>query len=269
MTNVLSLKTLRDSNTLKTEIRTLEEEKVKLEEQIERQKLLEEKLRDDLLEQKKDFEHLEKQFDHFADIETDYESLKSEVQLERLEQMLGDDKKDIHNKSLVKKAKDELKTTQNELREFKKLDPTRLKRQVNDLKKKSITQAAENKTVNSALVTARKELREMTSKKEQLDNDFKSAQSRTDFFWQSTESDWLLFETGFILKDEDVAKGEVPKRILCLNAHTGVGVVSKALGTDGKEKDLALWQSDMEIPEDVSKEAGKRLKKIASEADED
>lgn len=269
MANVLSLKSLRDSNTLKLEIRALEDDKQKLLDQIEGHKRLEQKLRDDILEKNKDFEHLEKQFDHFADIETDYETLQSEIQLERLELMIGGDKKDTQHKSLLKKTKDELKAVQNDLIVLKKLDPTRLKRQVNDLKKKALTQSAENKTVNSALVSTRKELKEMTVEKNQLDTDFKAAQKQTDFFWQSTAGDWLLFETGLILKEEKAAKDEDRKRVLCLNTLTGVSVVSSELGSKGKDKDLALWLGEIEVPADVSKEAGKRLKKIASETEEE
>jgi predicted nucleic acid-binding Zn-ribbon protein len=69
MAQVLSLKELRTSSVLKAEISKLEEEKTQLLDQLERMKQLEKKLRDDLLEQKKDFEHLERQFDHFAGIE--------------------------------------------------------------------------------------------------------------------------------------------------------------------------------------------------------
>ncbi|MDC0598783.1 hypothetical protein OAP18_02975 [Gammaproteobacteria bacterium] len=265
MASVLSLKELRDSSTLKTEIRSLEEEKQGLLNQLERQKQLELKLRDDLLNQKKDFEHLEKQFDHFADIEAEFDALQQEVQMERLERMIEDEKREIQQKNQLKKAKEDSKVIQDELKELKKLDPVRLKRQVGDLKKKSITQAAENKSINSALVSTRKELKETTAEKEQLEKDYKAAQNQSDFFWQSTEGEWLLFETGLILKDEKVEKGSEPKRIQCLNTITGISVVSKELN----DKDSATWHGDLEIPSDVSKEAGKRLKKIAAEQAEE
>ena len=84
MAQVLSLKELRTSSVLKAEISRLEEEKNQLLEQLERQKQLEKKLRDDMLEHKKDFEHLEKQFEHFAGIEAEFEALQQKIQLERL-----------------------------------------------------------------------------------------------------------------------------------------------------------------------------------------
>jgi chromosome segregation ATPase len=264
----LSLKELRTSSTLKTEIDQLNADKEQLREQIEHEKKIQLKLQDDLLDQKKDFEHLEKQFEHFADMEADYEALQHEVQMERLENMITGDKKDGQHKSVIKKAKDESSIIQRELKELKKLDPVRLKRQVSDLKKKAITQAAENKTVNKALVTARKELKEVSEEKDKFDTENKACIKQTDFFWESTKGDWLLFETGLILKDEKVEKGEEPKRIRCLNTNTGISVVSKEIGTEGDDKDLALWCGDLEIPKDVSKEAGKRLKSIASDAED-
>jgi DNA repair exonuclease SbcCD ATPase subunit len=269
MATILSLKELRSSSTLKTQLSELEAEKQQLLEQIEREKKIQQKLQDDILDQKKDFEHLEKQFEHFADIEADYEALQHEVQMERLEKMIDGDKKDTQHKNLVKKAKDDASEIQRELKELKKLDPLRLKRQVGDLKKKGMTQAAENKTINKALVTARKDLKEVTAEKDQLDKDYKASQTETDSFWQSSDGDWSLFETGLVLKEEEIEDDSEPKRIRCLNTLTGLSIVSKELGTEDKEKDFALWHGDIEVPEEVSKEAGKRLKNIASEAEDD
>lgn len=269
MATILSLKELRSSSTLKSEISVLEADKLQLLEQIEQEIQVQKDLQNVLLEQKKDFEHLEKQFEHFADMEADYEALQSKVQMERLENMVSGDKKEGQHQTFVKKAKEDSSVLQKELKELKKLDPLRLKRQVGDLKKKALTQASENKTVNKALITSRKELKEVSAEKEKQEKENKATFNQTDFFWQCSKGTWLLFETGLILKDEEVEKGTEPKRIKCLNSETGLSVVSKELGTEGDDKDLALWLGDIEIPEDVSKEAGKRLKNIASEAEDD
>ena len=107
MAQVLSLKELRSSSALKAEISRLEEEKAELLEHIERQKQLEIKLRDDILVHKKDFEHLEKQFDHFAGIEAEFEALQQQMQMDKLEQLVEGDKKETQTKAQIKKAKDE------------------------------------------------------------------------------------------------------------------------------------------------------------------
>ena len=137
MAQVLSLKELRTSSVLKAEIAKLEEERAQLLAQIERGRQVEKKLQDDLLEQKKDFEHLEKQFDHFAGVEAEFEALQQQVAMERLEKLIDDDKKDNALTAQLKKAREELKAAQDELKELKALDPDRLKRQVADLKKKT------------------------------------------------------------------------------------------------------------------------------------
>jgi len=261
MPSVISLKELRDSSTLKDQIRKLEQEKEELQKQLELQKKLETKLREDILSHKKDFEHLEKQFDHFAGIEADYEALQTEIQLERLEGMISRDKEEAKLKAQVKKARDELREAQDELKELKQLDPQRLKRQVVDLKKKNIAQANENKAVNNALIAARKELRETTLEKEKLDAQLKAARTGTDFFWQSADGTWLLYESAQPLKGE---QGDV-QRVRALNAETGFGALSLSLGEDG----LAVWAGDASLPEDVSREAGNRLKKFAAEAEEE
>lgn len=269
--STLSLKSLRDSNTLKSEISLLEGEKKDYLAKLEREKKLVKKLQADLVEQKKDFEHLEKQFNHFADIEAEFEGLQQEVQLERLENLLSAEKVEAQNASVVKKSREEVKELQKELKELKKLDPVRLKRQVSDLKKKTITQASENKAINTALVTTRKELKETTAEKEQFDSELKAALSESHSFWQSEDKDWALFETSLVLKGEKAPKNEedLVKRIRCLNLSTGNAILSKALITEGKEKDLVSWHSELDIPEEVSKEAGKRLKKIAADLEDE
>lgn len=269
--STLSLKSLRDTNTLKSEISQLEADKIELLAKLEREKKLVKKAQDDLLHQKKDFEHLEKQFDHFAGIESDFEALQQEVQLERLENLISTEKLEAQNAIAVKKAREEVKDLQQELKELKKLDPVRLKRQMADLKKKTITQASENKTINTALVTTRKELKETTTEKDRLDLELKAALSESHFFWQSKDKEWALFETSLLLKDEKAAadEDEATLRIRCLNLVTGASVLSKELVTEGKDKDLVNWLSELDIPEDVSKEAGKRLKKIASDLEEE
>ena len=266
----LSLKSLRDSNTLKSEISKLEAEKNDLLGKLEREQKLVKKLQDDLLSQKKDFEHLEKQFDHFAGIEADYEALQQEVQLERLENLLSKDKVDTHSETALKKARDEIKVLQQELKELKQLDPQRLKRQVVDLKKKNSDQAKENKTVNNALVTARKELKKSTAEKEQFEEELKQALAESNAFWRSSDGNWALFETGLVLKDEtETDEEESGKRIRCLNLGNGASVLSKELITDGKDKDKVSWFSEADIPDEVSLEAGKRLKAIAAEDEDD
>ncbi len=262
MATVLSLKELRSTATLKEEIRKLEEEKQALHDQLDRQKQLELKLREEILERKKDFEHLEKQFDHFAGIEAEFEQLQQQVQLERLEAMIDSDKKDAQLKAQIKKTKEEHKALLDELKELKALDPMRLKRQVVDLKKKNATQQSENTNLNTALVTARKELKTVTADKERLEAELKAAKAGLDFFWQSKDGQWSLFESPMQLKDEDSV--EDSKRVLCLNNCTGVSVVSSGLG----DKDMAQWLGGLEIPEEVSLEAGKRLKLFAAEAEE-
>jgi chromosome segregation ATPase len=264
MAQVLSLKELRTSSVLKAEISKLEEEKTQLLDQLERMKQLEKKLRDDLLEQKKDFEHLERQFDHFAGIEAEFEALQQEVAMERLEKLIGDDKKDNQLKGQLDKARAELKATAEELKELKLLDPQRLKRQVTDLKKKTQEQATDNQALNKALVTARKELKEATTEKEQLDAQLKASRSGTDFFWQSVDSTWVLYECSIVLKDETVEDADKYKRIRCMNALTG----ESSLSTGKDEQDKALWLGNQQIPDDVSVEAGKRLLSIAADLDD-
>ncbi len=269
--STLSLKSLRDTSTLKSEISLLETEKKDFAAKLEREKKLVKKLQEDLLEQKKDFDHLEKQFHHFADIEADFEALQQEIQLERLENLLTIEKLESQNSSTDKKSNEEVKELQKELKELKKLDPVRLKRQVVDLKKKTITQGSENKTINTALISARKELKETTGEKDKLDSGLKAALSESHSFWQSKDGEWVLFETGLVLKDEDAPKNEEDRliRVRCLNLTTGTSVLSNELITEGKEKDLASWYGDLEIPEEVSKEAGKRLKKIAADLEDE
>lgn len=261
MPSVISLNTLRESSTLKDQIRKLEQEREELQKQLQLQKRLEAKLREDIVSHKKDFEHLEKQFDHFAGIEADYEALQTEVQLERLEAMVNREKEEAKLKAQVKKARDDLREAQDELKELKKLDPQRLKRQVVDLKKKSATQAAENKAINNALIAARKELRETTLEKEKLDAQLKAARDGSDFFWQSADAVWNLYESAQGLKEEEGAV----RRVRALNRETGISALSLTLGDDG----LAQWAGDADIPEAVSREAGNRLKKFASEVGEE
>jgi chromosome segregation ATPase len=264
MAQVLSLKELRSSAALKAEITKLEEEKNQLLEQLERQKQLEKKLREDLLDHKKDFEHLEKQFEHFADIESEFEALQQQVAMERLEQMVDGDKKDAALRALMKKAKDELKEVQDELKELKLLDPQRLKRQVTDLKKKTQEQATDNQNINKALVTTRKELKDVSTEKERLETELNAIRAGTDFFWQSVDGIWQLFESSQLLKDETAEDGDKFKRIRCLNTVTGLSALSKGRDADDK----AEWLGALEIPEAVSMEAGKRLLSIAAELEE-
>ena len=264
MAKVLSLKELRSSSQLKAEISQLEDEKKQLQEQLDRQKLVENKLRDDIVDHKKDFEHLEKQFEHFAGLEADYEALQQELQMVRLEQLVQDDSKDNQFEQQAWKAREELASVQAELKELKKLDPQRLKRQVNDLKKKNASQAQDNKNLNTALVSARKELRDVTSEKEQLDQKVEAAHKQTDHFWKADDGLWALYETGIILKDEEDNDDSLNK-VKAVNLETGISAVTSGLGDD----ELATWHGDLEIPEDISKEAGKRLKNIAAEAEED
>jgi DNA repair exonuclease SbcCD ATPase subunit len=269
--STLSLKSLRDTNTLKSEISQLENEKKDFQAKLEREKKLVKKLQDDLVEQKKDFEHLEKQFHHFADIEAEFEALQHEVQMERLENLLNSEKVETQNVATVKKAREEIKDLQKELKELKKLDPVRLKRQVTDLKKKTITQANENKAVNTALVSARKELKETTAEKDRLDAELKAALNESHAFWKSEDGEWALFETGVILKGEDKPATEDERviRIRCINLTNGASALSNALITEGDDKDLVSWHSELDIPEKVSKEAGKRLKKIAADLEDE
>jgi chromosome segregation ATPase len=269
--STLSLKSLRDTNTLKSEISQLENEKKDFQAKLEREKKLVKKLQDDLVEQKKDFEHLEKQFHHFADIEAEFEALQHEVQMERLENLLNSEKVETQNVATVKKAREEIKDLQKELKELKKLDPVRLKRQVTDLKKKTITQANENKAVNTALVSTRKELKETTAEKDRLDAELKAALNESHAFWKSEDDEWALFETGLILKGEDKPATEDERviRIRCINLTNGASALSNALITEGDDKDLVSWHSELDIPEKVSKEAGKRLKKIAADLEDE
>jgi chromosome segregation ATPase len=265
MAQVLSLKELRSSSALKAEIAKLEQEKVQLQEQLERQKLLEKKLRDDLVDQKKDFEHLEKQFEHFAGVEAEFEALQQQVQMDKLEQLVDGDKKDSLMKKEVEKVRANLKEVQDELRELKALDPQRLKRQVTDLKEKNREQANDNQNINKALVTARKELKEVTTAKETLDAELKACRAAIDFFWQSADGTWALFEVTARLKDETVDDAEKFKRIRVMNLVTGMSTLSAA-HKEGAEK--AEWLGTLEIPDDVSVEAGKRLLSIAAELDD-
>jgi hypothetical protein len=264
MAQVLSLKELRTSSVLKAEVSKLEEERIQLLEQLERSKQVEIKLREDLLEHKKDFEHLERQFDHFAGVEAEFEALRQQIQLEKLEQLIDGDKKDNVLNNQLKKTRDELKVALDELKELKQLDPERLKRQVADLKKKTQQQAADNLALNNALVKSRKELKDLTTEKEKADSELKASRNGTDFFWQSVEGTWVLYECTIVLKDETVADPEKFKRIRCLHTTTGMSALSN--GKD--EDDKAQWLGSLEIPQDVSVEAGKRLLSIAAELEE-
>jgi DNA repair exonuclease SbcCD ATPase subunit len=264
MAQVLSLKELRTSSVLKSEIAKLEEERTQLLDQLERARQVEKKLRDDLLDHKKDFEHLERQFDHFAGVEAEFEALQQQVQLDRLEQLIDGDKKDTALNAQLKKARDELKTTQDELKELKQLDPERLKRQVADLKKKTQQQSTDNQNLNTALVKARKELKDLTGEKEKFEGELKASRNGTDFFWQSVDGIWVLYESSVVLKDEKVDDPDKYKRIRCLHTLTGMSALSS--GKDDNDK--ALWLGTLEIPDDVTVEAGKRLLSIAAELDE-
>ena len=264
MAQVLSLKELRTSSVLKVELSKLEEERNQLLEQLERARAVERKLREDLLEHKKDFEHLEKQFEHFAGVETEFEALQQQVQMEKLEQLISGDQKEAAINAQLKKLRDELKTATDELKEFRQLDPERLKRQVTDLKKKTQQQATDNQSVNTALVKARKEVKDLTTDKEKAETELKASRNGTDFFWQSIEGTWVLYECSVVLKDETIADPDNFKRIRCLYTVTGMSALSN--GKD--EKDKALWLGTLEIPEDVSIEAGKRLLSIAAELEE-
>jgi SMC interacting uncharacterized protein involved in chromosome segregation len=264
MAQVLSLKELRTSSVLKAEISKLEEEKNQLQEQLDRMGQLEKKLREDMLEQKKDFEHLERQFDHFAGVEAEFEALQQQVAMERLEKLIGEDKKDNQLKLQLDKVRAELKTALDELKELKQLDPLRLKRQVADLKKKTQEQATDNQAINKALVTVRKELKEASTEKEQFETQLKASRSGSDFFWQSVDSTWVLYECSVVLKDETVDNADKYKRIRCMNALTGESTLSA--GKD--EQDKAQWLGTMQIPDDVSIEAGKRLLSIAADLEE-
>jgi hypothetical protein len=265
MAQVLSLKELRTSNVLKAEIAKLEEERVQLLDQVERARQVEKKLREDLLEQKKDFEHLEKQFEHFAGIEAEFEALQQEVQMERLEKLIGEDKKDTVLNSQLKKLRDDLKAATDELKELRAMDPERLKRQAADLKKKTLQQASDNQALNTALVKARKELKDLTTEKEKTDAELKASRNGTDFFWQSVDGNWVLYESSVVLKDQKVDNPDKYKRIRCL--HTLTGQSSLSNGKDDNDK--ALWLGTLEIPDDVSVEAGKRLLSIAAELEDD
>lgn len=261
MAQVLSLKELRTSSVLKAEISKLEEEKQQLLEQLERQKQLEMKLREDLVEQKKDFEHLEKQFEHFAGLEAEFEALQQQVAMERLEKLIDGDKKDNQLKTQIQKLRDELKEAGEELKELKQLDPQRLKRQVTDLKKKSQQQATDNQNLNNALVAARKELKETAAGKERLEAELEAARKGSDHFWQSADGHWSLFESRLRLPGEEAADPDAPVRICCMDNRTGLRVLSSGRNDEG----LALWLGDIEIPAEVSEEAGKRL--LSLEAD--
>jgi hypothetical protein len=184
--------------------------------------------------------------------------------MERLEKLIGDDKKDNQLKTQLDKVRADLKASAEELKELKLLDPQRLKRQVTDLKKKTQEQATDNQALNKALVTARKELKEATTEKEQLDAQLKASRSGTDFFWQSVDSTWVLYECSIVLKDETVEDADKYKRIRCMNALTGESSLSN--GKDDQDK--ALWLGNQQIPDDVSVEAGKRLLSIAADLDD-
>lgn len=265
MAQVLSLKELRTSSVLKAEISKLEEEKQQLLEQLDRQKQLEKKLREDLVEHKKDFEHLEKQFEHFAGLEAEFEALQQQVAMERLEKLIDGDKKDNQLKVQIQKLRDELKEAGDELKELKLLDPQRLKRQVTDLKKKSQQQATDNQNLNNALVAARKELKETSTEKERLEGELDAARKGSDHFWKSVDGHWSLFESRILLPGEEAADPDKHVRICCMDNRTGLRTLSSGLD----DADQALWLGDMEIPAEVSEEAGKRLLSLEADLESD
>src|SRR5690606_22256442 len=169
-------------------------------------------------------------------------------------------------KAQIKKARDELKEAQDELRELKALDPLRLKRQVADLKKKTQEQATDNQNLNKALVAARKELKETTTEKEGLEAELKAARSGSDFFWESVDGEWRLYESSQLLRDEPQPEDpEKFTRIRCLQLSSGMSVLSK--GRDAEDR--AEWLGSLEIPEAVSVEAGKRLLSIGAELEDE
>jgi hypothetical protein len=184
--------------------------------------------------------------------------------MERLEQLIDGDKKDTQSKALLQKLRTDLKEAQDELRELKQLDPLRLKRQVADLKKKTQQQGTDNQSLNNALVSVRKELKETSTEKDTLQQQLKASQNGTDFFWQSVDSIWVLYESSVVLKDETVENSEKFKRIRVLNTLTGMSALSN--GKD--ENDHALWMGTLEIPANVSVEAGKRMLAIAAELED-
>lgn len=264
MPSVLSLKDIRSNNSLKEQLSKIELEKQELEKQLDFQKKVEAKLRDDLAEHKKDFEHLEKQFEHFAGLEAEYEELQQQLQLERLEKLVNTGKGEDKSNEQLDKTRAELKQAQDELKELKKLDPQRLKRQVTDLKKKSATQASENKNLNKALVSARKELREMTTEKDRLTRELEACRKGLDYFWQSEDKEWVLYETDQRLMSDEDGDNTIPTAVKCL--HTGTGQTWLSRETDAD--DGAVWMGEGDIPDAVTIEAGKRHTKIAAETEE-
>src|SRR5690606_5034688 len=105
--------------------------------------------------------------------------------------------------------------------------------------------------INNALVAARKELKETTAEKDRFEAELKASRSGTDFFWQSADGKWKLFESSVVLPDESVEDAEKFKRIRCLHTPDGTSVLSNGRN----EKDLAVWLGTLEIPDDVSLEA--------------
>lgn len=263
MPSVISLKDIRSNSTIKEQLRKVELEKQDLEKQLDFQKKVESKLREDIAENKKDFEHLEKQFVHFAGLEAEFDELQQQLQMERLEKLVETGKSDDQSTEQLDKARAELKQTQDELKELKKLDPHRLKRQVTDLKKKSATQATENKNINKALVSARKELREMTSEKEKTTRELEACRKGLDYFWQSEDKEWVLYETDQRLMSDKDGDNTIPTAVKCLHTGTGQTWLSREIDADGK----AVWMAEGDIPEAVTTEAGKRHNKIAADAE--
>ncbi|MDR2212454.1 MAG: hypothetical protein LBE21_02360, partial [Pseudomonadales bacterium] len=145
------------------------------------------------------------------------------------------------------------------------LDPHRLKRQVADLKKKAQQQSTDNQNLNTALVTVRKELKETSGEKDKLQQQLSANQNGSDFFWQSADEVWVLYESSVVLKDESVENPEKFKRIRVFNTQSGMSALSQ--GKD--ENDLALWLGTLEVPAEVSQEAGKRMLTLAAELEEE
>lgn len=264
MPSVISLKEIRSNSSLKEKLSKVELEKDELQKQLDFQKKVELKLREDIVSQKKDFEHLEKQFEHFAGLEADFEELQNTLAMERLERMIDSDKVDDKSNDLLDKTREDLKKTQSELKELKKLDPQRLKRQVADLKKKSATQAEDNRNINKALVTARKELRDMTAEKDKLSLELEACRKGLDFFWQSQDRQWVLYDTDQRMLDDDEKKDKLPKRVKCLHTTTG----RSWLSVEQDDKGQAIWFGEGDIPAEVTEEAGKRHQKNATEAED-
>ncbi len=260
MSTTLSLKSHKENSALKDQIVSLQNEINTLHEKNAAQVDIETKLKSEIVELKEDYVHLEEQFDVFATLEQSHESLQHEIQLERLTNIIEKDKVKAQFQAKLKQAQQETNLVNSELKKLKALDPTRLKRQLADGKKKTASQQAANDAIKVLLNKTRDELKKSKADAEQLTLELNAFKNETNCFWISKDGVWSLSLTDFSYKDEEA---NASSKVRCLNRETGASFMTKALD----DEQHVIWNGTDDVPNEVSQAAGAELAKMA-ESDE-